>query len=180
MLIEKTETHGDPYDTVLYGDQAINYLRPFVFTLAPTSRHPRAASPESIVRTLCLYDNSGESFRPGEDRATSPVTRHVALSQALMFLLIPRRTRGSARRAGGSTAMPGRRPPVPHNPGNGKRSFCTRRPRVRRYAGLSQNARHSRPLLVVVTKYDCWSELLGGCRLDPPWISLVPATPASV
>jgi hypothetical protein len=42
--------------------------------------------------------------------------------------------------------------------------------RVRRYTGLAQNAKHRRPLVVIVTKYDSWSSLVGAPRLDPPWV----------
>jgi hypothetical protein len=40
--------------------------------------------------------------------------------------------------------------------------------RVRRHSGLAQSARHSRPLIVIVTKYDAWSSLLlpDGQRLE--------------
>src|SRR5207245_1560450 len=34
--------------------------------------------------------------------------------------------------------------------------------RVRRHTGLPHNAKHNHPLVVVVTKYDAWAQLLGG------------------
>jgi hypothetical protein len=45
--------------------------------------------------------------------------------------------------------------------------------RVRRYAGLGEKAKHSRPLIIVVTKYDSWSPLLDGLKLSPPWTSSI-------
>ena len=42
--------------------------------------------------------------------------------------------------------------------------------RVRRYAGLA-HAKHHRPLVVIVTKYDCWSSLLNREPLAPPWVA---------
>src|SRR5258708_29796418 len=41
--------------------------------------------------------------------------------------------------------------------------------RVRRYTGLSTRAKHSHPLILGVTKYDCWSGLLDKKRLESPW-----------
>ena len=89
VAIEKTQTYGDLYDTVLFGDQAINYPRPFLFSLTGMERHPNFAVPRRLSRVVCLYDNAGESFLPGQDAPTSPVTRHLAMSQALLFLFDP-------------------------------------------------------------------------------------------
>jgi hypothetical protein len=41
--------------------------------------------------------------------------------------------------------------------------------RVRRYAGLGQNEKYQRPVIVVVPKFDCWSGLLEGGQLESPW-----------
>ena len=83
VAIEKTETQGDLYDMVLFGDQAVSYPRPFVFSLLPMEGHPNLQASAKVARTICVYDNAGESFLPGEDTATSPVTRHLALSRVL-------------------------------------------------------------------------------------------------
>lgn len=170
VLIEKTETHGDPYDTVLYGDQSINYLRPFVFTITPTAEHPQAASPGGVARALCMYDNSGESFRPGEDRATSPVTRHLALSEALFFLFDPTQDPRFRRACRGLSSDPQLSPDSAGQSWERQEIILHEAAaRVRRYAGLAQNSRHARPLVVVVTKCDCWSGLLPQPELQRPW-----------
>jgi hypothetical protein len=44
--------------------------------------------------------------------------------------------------------------------------------RIRRHAGLHQNQKHDRPLIVVVTKYDVWWPLVGEERLAAPWIAV--------
>jgi hypothetical protein len=41
--------------------------------------------------------------------------------------------------------------------------------RVKTYRGLSMTAVHDRPLVVLVTKYDAWKNLVGGTRLENPW-----------
>ena len=86
VAIEKTETQGDLYDTVLFADQAVSYPRPFLFSVQPREGHPNY---QRFSRILCLYDNAGESFLPGEDTAIKPYTRHLVLSRALLFLFDP-------------------------------------------------------------------------------------------
>ena len=113
-LIRKTELQGELYDTVAYGQQTVSYPRPFLFTIRPQKGHSHADS-SKLARMLCLYDNAGEHFQPGQDTTSSPVTRHLARSRAVMFLFDPtqdprfraacrgtsagRRGRGPARRA---------------------------------------------------------------------------------
>ena len=84
VAIEKTEAQGDLYDMVLFGDQSVSYPRPFMFSLLPLEGHPNLRSAAKAAHSICIYDNAGESFLPGEDASTSPVTRHMALSKVLM------------------------------------------------------------------------------------------------
>lgn len=173
VRIEKTETYGDLYDTVLYNDQAVNYLRPFMFSLTPLDAHPNVCSITKLSRTLCLYDNAGESFLPGEDRATSPVTRHLALSRALLFLFDPTQDVRFRRACRGKTDDPQmierterleRERPVRQ-----ETIFVEATERIRRYAGIGHNVKHARPLVIVVTKFDSWASLLNIERLPRAW-----------
>src|SRR5208282_1339671 len=75
-------------DTVVYGQQTVTYPRPFLFTMQPQDGHP-GGDPARLSRMLCLYDNAGEHFQPGQDTASSPVTRHLAHSRAILFLFDP-------------------------------------------------------------------------------------------
>jgi len=174
VAIAKTEVQGDPYDTVLFGDQRVSYPRPFVFSVAPQEGHPNYGAATSAARTLCVYDNAGESFLPGADTATSPVTRHLALSRVLMFLFDPTQDMRFRKLCSGKT----------HDPQMSERSerLDRERPvrqetilaeagqRVRRFAGLGQNQKHPRPLIVVLTKFDTWSTLLPTQELPTPWV----------
>src|SRR5262249_37553303 len=78
-LIAKTDIGNDArmYAFVSHGSQRVTYTRPFLFTLRPT---------RGEGRVLCLYDNAGEHFQPGQDSSRQPTTRHLACSHALMFL----------------------------------------------------------------------------------------------
>jgi hypothetical protein len=174
VAIEKTETQGDLYDSVLFGDQAISYPRPFVFTLMPLAGHPSAESAGSHARTLCVYDNAGESFLPGEDSATSPVTRHLALSRVLLFLFDPTQDMRFRRLCSGKTSDPQMMERAERfqreRPVRQETVLAEAAQRVRRYAGLAQNQKHSRPLIVVVTKFDSWRALFKG-DLPAAWVA---------
>ena len=175
VAIEKTQTHGDLYDTVLFGDQAVNFPKPFLFSLTALEQHPNFAVPRRLSRVISLYDNAGESFLPGQDTATSPVTRHLALSQALFFLFDPTQDMRFRQACHGQTDDPQMKQRSERlereRPVRQETILLEAAQRVRRYTGLAQSAKHSRPLVVVVTKYDCWSSLLHHQPLDDPWVT---------
>jgi hypothetical protein len=167
-LIRKTELQGELYDTVSFGQHTVSYPRPFLFALRPQENHPNAAKADSLARMLCLYDNAGEHFQPGQDTATSPVTRHLARSKALLFLFDPtqdRRFRQAARRA--AAGDPDDRA---DRLSRQETILNEAAARVRRHAGLAQGARVDSPLIVVVSKHDAWASLLGDDDPSPPWI----------
>ena len=89
IQLEKTQEAGDLYNEVLHGDQAIRYPNPFLFSVSPQTAHPNHKKAADLSTVLCLYDNAGESFLPGADSALSPVTRHLAKSEVLLFLFDP-------------------------------------------------------------------------------------------
>ena len=169
VAIEKTEAQGDLYDTVLYGDQAVSYPRPFVFSLLPLDGHPNLRASGKVARSICVYDNAGESFLPGSDTPTSPVTRHLALSRVLLFLFDPTQDMRYRRLCGGKTDDP----QMMERSERLQRERAVRQEtilseaaqRVRRYAGLAESQKHDRPLIVVVTKFDSWKHLLAGATL---------------
>lgn len=164
-LIRKTELQGELYDTVLYGNQSVSYPRPFLFSLQALENHPRYDPRDPVGRVLCLYDNAGEHFQPGKDSAANPVTHHLARSRLLLFLFDPtqdprfRKLCQDERPATGD-GRTSRQEAVLHEAAD----------RVRRYAGLSHQEKHQRPLLVVVTKADTWAHLLEDSALPEPWI----------
>ncbi len=164
VVIEKTDVQGDPYDSVLFGDQRVNYPRPFVFSVAPVDGHPNYLGAARAARVLCMYDNAGESFLPGADTAASPVTRHLARSRVLMFLFDPTQDMRFRRLCSGKTSDPqmlerserlDRERPVRQ-----ETILAEAAQRVRHFAGLGQNQKHRRPLVVIVTKFDAWLPLL--------------------
>jgi hypothetical protein len=168
-LIRKTDLQGELYDTVMYGDQAVSYPRPFLFTMQPLKNHPHFGRAEKMARNLCLYDNAGEHFLTGQDSTASPVTHHMTHSKLLMFLFDPtqdQRFRSLCQLGKGDSA----------NTASGRTSrqestLLEAAARVRRYTGLPQNAKHQRPLIVAVTKLDAWRHLLADKDWQEPWIA---------
>lgn len=159
-LIRKTEEQGDLYDLVSFGTQTVSYPRPFVFSLQPSESHSNAKHADKLGRVLCLYDNAGESFQPGKDTTSNPVTRHLAQSSVLFFVFDPTQDSRLRARIGTSAARNG-----PMRMTRQESLLQEAASRVRRHAGLREGQKHDRPLVVIVTKADEWSELLGE---DPP------------
>jgi len=165
-LIPKTQLHGELYDTVMYGNQQVSYPRPFLFNLLPQESHPRYySSSQPSGRLLCLYDNAGEHFKPGQDTTSSPVTQHMARARVLLFLFDPlqdpRFQRLLSRPVGAPAGRASRQESI----------LLEATSRVRRYLKLSQQAKHDRPLLVILTKFDAWYELLEAPDIREPYLA---------
>ncbi len=167
-LIRKTELQGELYDTVAYGQQTVSYPRPLLFTMQPREGHSRNDSAK-LARMLCLYDNAGEHFQPGQDTASSPVTRHLARSRAVLFLFDPTQDprfrsacRGAASGHGGAAPSAGRL-------SRQETILNEAAARIRRHAGLPHTAPFDRPLVVVLSKLDEWNHLLDTEAKGDPW-----------
>ena len=168
VAIRKTELQGELYDTVLFGDQPVSYPRPFLFGIRPLADHPNYSASRQISHALCLYDNAGEHFLPGSDTTASPVTRHLALSRVLLYLFDPTQDPRFRAACQGKTSDPQMRDRA--RTLRQETVLLEAADRIRRHAGLSQNAKHGRPLVVVVTKYDAWSSLFEDDSVLPnPW-----------
>lgn len=161
--LPKTEMEGDLYQRVRFGDRDIWYPRPFVFSIQPTDNNPNKDKLDRLSKALCVYDNAGEHFLPGAERANQPGTRHLSLSQALLFLFDPTQ-HPTFRRACKS---------VSDDPQLDKFGASSLQDqvlmeaanRIRENARLAPNEKYSRPLIVVVTKYDTWRKLIKAPRL---------------
>lgn len=168
VKLAKTQEHGELYDTVMYGDQLIEYPHPYLFAIRPTAIHPNSAHSPRISRLVCVYDNAGESFEPGKDDVSSPVTRHLAQAQVLMFCFDPTQDPRMRRECQSHTSDP--QVVTALETRRQEAVFHELVDRVRRHAGLHQNQKHSRPLMIIVTKFDVWWPLIGTKELPSPWI----------
>lgn len=175
-LIRKTQETGDQYRQVRQSGAIKQYLQPMLYTARPAAGHrlgqtaggPRRRGAVSADRepgrVLCLYDNAGESFLPGADRASSPVTRHLARSEALLFTFDPTQEKAFAERlrsekAGGFADF--------HSQ---ERVLQEAAKRVRQLSELRQTDLDPRPLIVVVTKSDAWEHQLDDRLLGDFWL----------
>ncbi len=159
VYIEKTELAGAQYDSVQFdpGEPTL-FPHPFLFTIRPMREHVNGHGADALSEVLCLYDNAGEHFLPGADTPNAPGTQHLARSKNLFMVFDPLqdvRFRASLR---GKVADP--------QLGQSSRAFRQdvvlqeMVDRVRRYGGLSSDARVRQPLTVIVTKSDAWGPLL--------------------
>lgn len=173
VAIEKTQTEGDLYDLVKMGDHSVSLPRPFMFTLQPLQHHRQYSAAKLVSRVMCLYDNAGESFLPGQDIATAPVTRHLALSRCLFFLFDPTqdpRFRAACQGKSDDPQMAVRNKRLSREASVRQDTVLLEAiNRVRRHAGLREDELHQRPLIIVVTKWDSWQRLLPDLTTNEPY-----------
>ena len=173
VALEKTEEQGDMYNVVDMGDHSVTLPSPFMFTLQPTRKHPSFKNSKAVSKVMSLYDNAGESFLPGADKSTSPVTRHLGFSKAIFFCFDPTQDPRFRKACSGKTDDP-QMVPRQHrlereNNVRQDTILVEATQRVRRHAGLRDDELHKQPLIVVVTKWDSWAELLPGVDRAEPY-----------
>ena len=162
--IEKTEVYGDNYNTVLFQGQQVAFPQPFTFTMTPNRSHPQQERSTRISRVLCLYDNAGESYLPGEDSAVRPVTRHLGLSDAIFFLFDPTqdsRFRVLCKDRVTDPQMVDANDQVRRSPVRQESILAEMAKRIRNHQGFGVHEQQKPPLIIVLTKADAWSFLLG-------------------
>lgn len=181
VTLPKTDVAGDRYRSVDFGSKILIYPQPCFFHVSPAANHEHEADPATVARTLCLYDNAGESFEAGQDHVSNPVTQHLARSGILLYVFDPlqepafRKAIGAAEAAATLDAQ--LQGGVVYRQDVMLAEVARR---IRQYHGLPAAARHQVPLVVAVTKFDAWQQLAGGRRLAEPWASKGPVGPASL
>ncbi len=154
VALRKTEIQGtELYQTVMMEGQRMSFPRPFQFSLSASETYPKnKAFPH---RAIVLYDNAGEHFLPGSDAGGSPVTMHLAKSSAIFFVFDPtqdprfRQLHNLPQEARAEGAI--RQEIILNEMAS----------RVRRFRGLGQNAKHDRPLVMILAKSDTWFKDVG-------------------
>lgn len=176
--INKTEEQGDLYNSVQFDDQVVVYPQPFVFSVTPAKDHPNRKKSARLAKTVCLYDNAGESYLPTHtaDSFSFPVTRHLGKSQCVFFLFDPiqdARFRSACREfsndpqlaelngQGDNRVSPIRQEAV----------FAETVKRIRAARRMYAHDRYDGLLVVVVTKCDVWRGLLPTNELDKDPVS---------
>ena len=172
--IRKTQVDDERlHKTATIDGVPIRFPLPFQFLSWPTPDHPNFAEAQRVGRVLVFYDNAGEDFRPGMERADSAATQHLARCSALFVMFDPTqdpRLLGLCR---------SQDPQLAHGlrPGANGPSVTVRQEtflkeaivRLRRFLGLSQGHRLDKPLVVIVPKFDILEGLSGISLAEEPY-----------
>jgi hypothetical protein len=169
VVLEKTQARGteDLYDQVLQNGKVVSYPRPFIFRMQAGDSHPVApARSPTGGRTVCLYDNAGESYLPssGQYGENFKATDHLGHSQATFFLFDPTQDIRFRDACAGLSSDPQMRQRDAKLEREGAvlqhTILLNATARMKRLRGLAESARHTGPLIVVLTKFDAWRSLL--------------------
>ena len=164
VALKKTELEGELYQRVHFGEFEKLFPKPFVFAVRPLEEHPHYERRGQDARALCLYDNAGEHFLPGADVANQPGTKHLALSEALFFIFDP--TQHPRMRARCQEVSDD--PQLKEYQSTYRQDYVLLEAakRIRASSGLAQTEKYTKPLIVIVAKYDIWKLLLPDIDLD--------------
>ena len=164
VTIEKTDIQGDIYNNTLIDGHPVMLAQPFSFSIDPLPSYPFAKNAERITQTVCMYDNAGESFLPGADSRQSPVTRHLSESDAILFLFDPTqdlRFRNACKRPVDDPQMSTKVDGAVRRSNVNQSTVLTEMiTRIKTHKRLMQNERIKTPLLIVLTKFDAWDQLV--------------------
>jgi hypothetical protein len=94
-MIAKTDLAGRLYRAFRVDDASWTAPKPQVFVVRRNGAR----------QLVCLYDNAGEHFLPGRDAPHEPVTRHLGVSRAVVFVVDPTQDPRVIERLGGREAV---------------------------------------------------------------------------
>ena len=168
VRIDKTEVGGDIYNNTIINGTPTQLAQPFTYTTEPMPDHPLLHKANRTRQLVCVYDNAGEHFLPGEDSVTVPVTRHMAKSDALLFIFDPTqdaRFRAACTERVNDPQMDGE---AGTNTDITNRINSTRQEtvltnvltQIRNLQLLSVREKIKIPLIIVLSKYDAWQQLV--------------------
>ncbi len=158
VAIKKTEQLGDAFSNHINMDgMEIHLPKPFVYKLEPLPSHPRYDTDHNeITRNIVFYDNAGEHYNPGGDAANNPATKHLSESDSIVFMFDPCNDPEMRLRCRAGDPQLRDKSKI----SNQGVLFNEMTARVRRNLGMRRGERYRKPLVIVVAKYDLWSDLL--------------------
>ena len=149
--LSKTALEGDMYVSVKRLGREVRMPKPFIFTVSP-EREPNSAT--SVV----FYDNAGEHFEPGANKADSPGAQHIAAAEGLFFLFDPTYNLEFRRILQG----------ISSDPQIADRRFdqqetllAEMNSRVKGLIGVDFREKINKPLAMLVGKCDVWQDMIG-------------------
>ena len=147
-MIAKTDLSGRLYRSFRVDDASWTAPKPQLFVIGRGGER----------QLLALYDNAGEHFLPGRDLPHEPVTRHLAVSRSLIFVVDPTQDHRVIERLGGRDA-------VQSMGGAGSTEqrqdliLIEAANRVRRLRALGANERLPFRIVLALAKADIWGHL---------------------
>jgi hypothetical protein len=162
----KTDLEGDWYTRVSFGKRSKLLPKPFLFKVDAMRGHPAHHASSAVGRILRIYDNAGESFEPGMEKEESPVTRHMAQADGLLFVFDPTQENSFRDACRSRSDDPQWRD---SRMSQQQTLFSEAMRRIQRFAGSSDTEPVRKPLIVVIAKYDSWSFLAETEQLPTPW-----------
>lgn len=170
-LIRRTqELDNSLFNEVLISGQAVNLAKPFIFQVEPGNGHPLANSSKSEHKLISLYDNSGESFKSGKDTSENQVTIHLREADALLYLFDPTQ---SIRIRQESERLQAKSMATYKNIDDRQETILSEAlSRIWRHKGLSANNKYTKPLIIILTKWDSWCHLVPQVDMSEPIVKL--------
>jgi hypothetical protein len=171
-LIRKTQfgaTAAGTFAAVRHGGLVLHRPRPFSYRLETRPGHPahvnQADDPQAqrANRILCVYDNAGESYLPTrQDPHAEEVTAHLAQARFILFVFDPLQDRRFLQEV---EQVRGPIPPPKQITGQ----YEVLAEAARRVHQLRSGDRSAwPPLLILVSKWDAWHQLLPGVDMAEP------------
>ena len=149
--LSKTALEGDMYVSVKRLGREVKMPKPFIFTVSPESEPDSATS-------VVFYDNAGEHFEPGANKADSPGAQHIAAAEGIFFLFDPTYNLEFRRILQG----------ISSDPQIADRRFdqqetllAEMNSRVKGLMGVDFRDKIEKPLAMLVGKCDVWQDMIG-------------------
>ena len=168
VRIDKTEVGGDIYNNTFVNGTPTQLAQPFTYLTEPMPHHPLLQKANRTRQIVCVYDNAGEHFLPGADHITVPVTRHMVKSDALLFVFDPTQDVRFRNACTEEVNDPQMNEKVGTKSDISNRLNSTRQEtvltniltQIRNLSFLSTREKIKIPLIIVLSKYDAWKQLV--------------------
>jgi hypothetical protein len=156
--LSKTALEGDMYVSVKRLGREVRMPKPFVFTVSPDNEPDGATS-------IVFYDNAGEHFEPGANRAESPGAQHIAAAEGIFFLFDPTYNLEFRKILRGMSSDP----QIEDRRFDQQETLLAEmNSRVKGLMGIDFRDKISKPLALLVGKCDVWQDLIGRDNLTNP------------
>lgn len=149
-ILAKTALEGAMYERYPRFGKMVALPKPMTYSLSKVDD-------DSTTSALVFYDNAGEHFEPGVDMEDSPGAMHVASSDAIFFLFDPAANRSFKKLL---TDNPDPQLKIGGRIDQQDTILAEMEIRIKRILGMSSKEKISKPLAVIIGKYDLWKSLL--------------------